>query len=64
MRNCERCGKPTNGITIMSYFNTQTICMDCEGKERKHPRCEEARKADEDACRRKDFNFPGIGYPG
>ena len=63
MTTCQRCYKPTSA-TIVSYFNTQTICMDCSEKERKHPRFEEARKAEEAACRRKDFNFPGIGYPG
>ena len=35
VENCERCQKPTNGITIMSMFNEQVICMDCKDKETK-----------------------------
>jgi len=46
----------------MSRFNTEIICLDCEEKEKKHPRYEEARQAELDACRRGDFNFPGIGF--
>ncbi len=29
--------------------------------EQHHPRYEEARRAEAEACRRGDFNFPGIG---
>lgn len=61
MTKCERCGKETRG-TIMSFFNTQTICMECSEAERKHPRYAEARDADVAAIRRGDYNFPGIGW--
>jgi hypothetical protein len=47
----------------MSIFNTDEICMECRAEERKHPDFELARKAEEEACRRGDFNFPGIGWP-
>lgn len=57
---CPRCGKETR-TSIMSMFNTQTICMDCKDLEEKDPRYKEARAADEAAIRRGDFNFPGIG---
>jgi ArsR family metal-binding transcriptional regulator len=60
MTNCDRCGKQTR-CTIMSMFNTQTICMDCKDAEEKDPRYKAAREADEDAIRRGDFNFGGIG---
>lgn len=60
MTKCDRCRKPTH-ITIMSMFNTQTICMECKAAEEKDPRYQEARAADEAAIRRGDFNFPGIG---
>lgn len=60
---CDRCGCDTNGITVMSFFNTQEICRPCNRKERAHPRFEEARKADEAACRAGNFNFEGIGLP-
>lgn len=60
MKNCHRCGKETS-VTIMSYFNTQTICMECSDKERENPRFEEAREADEMAIRNGNYNFKGIG---
>jgi len=63
MTICQRCSKQTN-VTTMSFFNTQTICMDCEEAERKRPDYAKAKKAEEDACRRGDFNFPGIGLGG
>jgi len=60
---CERCGRETVA-TIMSMYNTQMICMDCKGEERQRPDYERARKAEEEACRRGDFNFPGVGWNG
>lgn len=63
MTKCERCGKQTN-ITIMSMFNTQTICMACKDAEEKDPRYKDARAADEDAIRGGDLNFRGIGWKG
>lgn len=57
---CHRCGKPSICHT-MSMFNTELICPECESAERKDPRYEEARKAEAEACKRGDFNFPGIG---
>jgi len=60
MQTCRRCGKETN-VTIMSYFNTQEICMECSDKERESPRFKEAREADEAAIRAGNYNFKGIG---
>ena len=57
---CERCHKETS-ITIMSMFNTQTICMGCKTEEEQRPDYKDARKADEDAIRAGNFNFRGIG---
>ena len=36
--HCDRCGADlsTTGYT-MSRFNTDTICLDCEDAERRHP---------------------------
>jgi len=59
---CQRC-KRRAYVTTTSYFNTEIICIDCSEDERSHPDFEKAMKADEEACRRKDFNFPGIGLP-
>jgi hypothetical protein len=60
--NCDRCGERTN-VHIMSMFNTEDICMTCKRAERLHPRYEEARAAEDEAARRGNVNFPGIGLP-
>lgn len=60
---CHRCHQETNGH-IMSMFNEQLICFDCSDKERKRDDFKAARKADEDAIRRGNFNFKGIGLGG
>ena len=57
---CERCNKETFAV-IMSYFNTQSICLDCEKEEQASSRYEEARKAENEAVRQGDYNFRGIG---
>lgn len=62
MTTCDRCGQEAAGTT-MSYFNLETICLDCDRKERAHPLFEAARQAEEEALRRGDLNFPGIGLP-
>lgn len=60
---CDRCGKPTNNLTIMSMFNNDIICMDCKEAERKLPEYKKAQDAEIKAVRAGDYNFPGIGYP-
>lgn len=62
MFNCDRCHKPTMSST-MSRFNTEMICLDCEDKERKHPKYKEAQEAELAACKQGNYNFPGIGKP-
>ena len=59
---CDRCGKPTNGVTIMSMFNTDIICMDCKREERNDPRYKQALEAERDACAHGNYNFKGIGW--
>lgn len=58
---CERCGKQTIS-TVMSWFNTENICRECEKIEEADPRYEEAREADRAACRAGNYNFQGIGW--
>lgn len=60
--NCQRCGKESS-VWILSMFNDEAICLECKEKETKHPRYEEARKADVDATNRGERNFPGVGRP-
>ena len=62
MTRCDRCSTDVD-VTTMSYFNEEIICMDCDEKERKHPKFKEALEADQEAVRKGDFNFPGIGKP-
>jgi hypothetical protein len=59
---CDRCGKRTISAT-MSYFNTETICDECDARERAHPKFEEARRIENEAVRGGDYNFPGVGLP-
>lgn len=57
---CDRCGKDAFATTG-SYFNMEMICLECAKAEREDPRFEEARRVENEAVRRGDFNFPGIG---
>ena len=59
---CERCRRKC-GSLIMSKFDTAMLCMTCKTEEQKHPAYEEADRAELDAVRRGDYNFPGVGLP-
>ena len=58
---CDRCGKPLDGGRIMSMFNTQCICMECSGEERRRPDFKKAREADDAQILKGNYNFKGIG---
>lgn len=62
MRRCDRCHKDTM-VTIMSFFNTDTICSACQEKERRHPMFKFARDMEAQAVKAGNYNFPGIGLP-
>ena len=62
MSDCERCKQETFSTT-MSRFNTQMICMDCETKEKAHPKYKEAADRELEETRRGNYNFKGIGKP-
>jgi len=62
MDNCQRCNKPAIATT-MSRFNTDMICLKCEKKEQEHPDYPAARAAEEEAVKRGNMNFPGVGLP-
>jgi len=57
---CERCYQEAFA-TIMSMFNTQTVCLECKSLEEKEPRYDLARREELAACKRGDFNFKGVG---
>jgi hypothetical protein len=56
---CDRCGEPTNGVTIMSIFNEDIICMPCKEAEKKDPEYNAASKAEINAIKRGDRNYKG-----
>jgi hypothetical protein len=58
--NCARRATETKVYT-MSMFNTEEICMDCKAAEEMRPDYKDAVQTDEQAIRRGDFNFPGMG---
>ena len=62
--NCDRCGKPLNGMRIMSMYNTDCLCMDCKEEERNRSDYKDAVEADNAEIRKGNYNFKGIGYPG
>lgn len=59
---CDRCHTETN-VTTVSMFNYETICLPCKDRERRHPLYAEAQRAEAEAVRAGNFNFPGIGKP-
>lgn len=61
--NCQRCGERALA-SAPSYFNGQTICLDCMTAERQHPDFNEARNQAMRAVKRKDKTFLGIGWRG
>ena len=60
--NCDRCGKSTSGVTTMSIFNEDVICMSCKTEEKNDPDYEAASQAEMNAVRNGNHNFKGV-YP-
>lgn len=63
MTRCDRCSNPTNS-TKVSWFNTETLCVDCQRQEEAHPDYRYAKDVEHAAVVKGNFNFPGIGWPG
>lgn len=61
--DCEICLKSNKGITVMSMFNAQIICLSCHEIEKDHPSYGVANKADINQIKKGNFNFGGIGLP-
>lgn len=59
---CERCGKETYGTT-MSFFNRETICMECNDAEERHPDYERAHEIEVQEVLKGNYNYPGVGLP-
>ena len=60
---CQRCGRETHSYTG-SWFTSETICMTCAEIEEGHPDYPYAKRVEEEAVRRGDLNFEGVGWPG
>jgi hypothetical protein len=61
--NCQRCNHSTSGVTIMSMFNLQVICIPCKTIEKAHKDYKKANDAEIKAFLEGDVNFKGIGLP-
>jgi len=59
--NCERCHQPTNGVTIMSMYNEDIICMSCKNAEKKRSDYQQAQDADIAEIKKGNYNYEGIG---
>jgi len=60
--NCDRCHQSTNGVTIMSMYNEDVICMSCKESEKKRDDYKKAVDADVEQIKNGNYNFKGIGY--
>jgi len=57
---CDRCGHDA-GTSSVSYFNTDTCCMECIADEQQAPGFAAARAAELAAVQGGDVNFVGVG---
>ena len=60
--NCDRCHQPTNGVTIMSMYNEEVICINCKDAEKKRDDYNQAVDADNAEIKKGNYNFKGIGF--
>lgn len=56
---CDRCGEPTNGVTIMSMFNEDVICKSCKEEEKNDPEYKAASEAEMNSIKRGDRYYKG-----
>ena len=59
---CSRCHRHT-GITIMSKFNTDEICVDCKELEQFHPDYDHASATELAQVQAGNYNYEGVGLP-
>lgn len=59
---CDRCYKKAKVLTG-SFFNTDTICLDCKHIEENHPDYNLAREAEHQEVVKGNHNYEGIGLP-
>jgi len=56
---CDRCAEPTNGVTTMSMFNEDVICMNCKQEEKNDPEYQAAVDAEHEEIRKGNTNYKG-----
>jgi len=56
---CDRCGEPTNGVTTMSMFNEDVICMTCKQDEKNDTEYVAASEAEHEEIRKGNTNYKG-----
>ena len=62
--HCQRCSVDLRTTSsIMSRFSTETLCSDCEKRERVHPLYQEAHDRELEQVKAGNMNYPGIGSP-
>lgn len=62
--HCARCNADLSKTSsIMSRFSTETICSDCEKRERVHPKYQEAHGRELAEVKAGNMNYEGIGSP-
>ena len=62
MPMCDRC-EGWAFASIGSMFNTDQICIECEGIEGAHPEFTRAVEVENAEVQKKNYNFAGIGLP-
>lgn len=60
---CARC-KVETAVYAVSFFNTDSLCLDCLDEERRHPDYALAVKTESAQVLAGNFNYAGIGWPG
>jgi len=60
---CGRCGLDVNVFTY-SYFNIDSICMDCKELEEKHKDYSLAISKEVEEVKKGNYNYEGIGIEG
>ena len=61
VERCDRCHVRLTA-RIMSMYNDDVLCPECQEKEAQRSDYQDAVQADRDAIKRGDYNFPGIGW--
>ena len=56
---CDRCGESTDGVTTMSMFNEDVICMTCKQNEKNDPEYGAAAATENEEVQKGNTNYKG-----